>query len=51
LTIQGTEPLFFEFLEEHYVLVLRKAIIEQLGTHGKLGTLFFQKETTTFVWW
>ncbi|PIY08785.1 MAG: chromosomal replication initiator protein DnaA [Flexibacter sp. CG_4_10_14_3_um_filter_32_15] len=36
LTIQVPSLYFYEFLEEHYVLVLRKAIIEQLGTHGKL---------------
>ncbi|WP_338764719.1 chromosomal replication initiator protein DnaA [Bernardetia sp. ABR2-2B] len=36
LTIQVPSRYFYEFLEEHYVLVLRKAIIEQLGTHGKL---------------
>ncbi|WP_291726209.1 chromosomal replication initiator protein DnaA [Bernardetia sp.] len=36
LTIQVPSLYFYEFLEEHYVLLLRKAIIEQLGTHGKL---------------
>ena len=36
LTIQVPSLYFYEFLEEHYVLVLRKAIIEQLGTNGKL---------------
>ena len=36
LTIQVPSLYFYEFLEEHYVLVLRKAIIEQLGTQGKL---------------
>lgn len=36
LTIQVPSLYFYEFLEEHYVLVLRKAIIEQLGTSGKL---------------
>lgn len=36
LTIQVPSLYFYEFLEEHYVLLLRKAIIEQLGTTGKL---------------
>ncbi len=36
LTIQVPSLYFYEFLEEHYVFVLRKAIIEQLGTQGKL---------------
>ena len=36
LTIQVPSLYFYEFLEEHYVLLLRKAIIEQLGTSGKL---------------
>ncbi len=36
LTIQVPSLYFYEFLEEHYVLVLRKAIIEELGKYGKL---------------
>ena len=36
LTIQVPSQFFYEWLEEHYVHVLRDAIIEQLGKDGKL---------------
>ncbi len=50
LTIQVPSLYFYEFLEEHYVLVLRKAIIEQLGTNGKLeySLLPEKKQTPLF---
>ena len=36
LTIQVPSQFFYEWLEEHYVHVLRKAINEQLGADGRL---------------
>ena len=36
LTIQVPSQFFYEWLEEHYVHVLRDAIVEQLGVDGKL---------------
>jgi len=36
LTIQVPSQFFYEWLEEHYVHVLRKAIDEQLGAEGRL---------------
>jgi chromosomal replication initiator protein len=36
LTIQVPSQFFYEWLEEHYVNILREAIDEQLGPEGKL---------------
>ena len=36
LTIQVPSQFFYEYLEEHYVHVLRQCILHQLGTEGKL---------------
>jgi chromosomal replication initiator protein len=36
LTIQVPSQFFYEWLEEHYVHVLRDAIVDQLGAEGKL---------------
>ncbi len=36
LTIEVPSPFFYEWLEEYYVEVLRKAIYQELGSHGKL---------------
>jgi chromosomal replication initiator protein len=36
LTIQVPSQFFYEWLEEHYVNVLRKAIVAELGPAGKL---------------
>ena len=36
LTIQVPSQFFYEWLEEHYVTVLRKAIHQELGATGKL---------------
>ncbi len=36
LTIQVPSQFFYEWLEEHYVHVLRDVIVEQLGEEGKL---------------
>ncbi len=36
LTIQVPSQFFYEWLEEHYVEVLKKAIINELGESGKL---------------
>jgi chromosomal replication initiator protein len=36
LTIQVPSQFFYEWLEEHYVHVLKKAIINELGSAGKL---------------
>ena len=36
LTIQVPSQFFYEWLEEHYVHVLRDAIVGQLGEEGKL---------------
>lgn len=36
LTIQVPSQFFYEWLEEHYVDILKKAIVTELGTAGKL---------------
>jgi chromosomal replication initiator protein len=36
LTIQVPSHFFYEWLEEHYILLLRKVIKKELGTEGKL---------------
>ena len=36
LTIQVPSQFFYEYLEEHYVHVLRQCILHQLGSEGKL---------------
>jgi len=36
LTIEVPTPFFYEWLEEHYIYVLRKAINTELGANGKL---------------
>nr|WP_044237924.1 chromosomal replication initiator protein DnaA [Flexithrix dorotheae] len=36
LTIEVPTPFFYEWLEEHYVYVLKKAIDAELGPNGKL---------------
>lgn len=36
LTIQVPSQFFYEWLEEHYVQVLKKAIVSELGTSAKL---------------
>ena len=41
LTIQVPSQFFYEWLEEHYVHVLRKAIDEQLGSEGRLEYQIF----------
>ena len=36
LTIQVPSQFFYEWLEEHYITLLRKTIKKELGTEGKL---------------
>jgi chromosomal replication initiator protein len=36
LTIEVPSPFFYEWLEEHYVFILKKAILAELGPKGKL---------------
>ena len=36
LTIEVPSPFFYEWLEEHYVRILKKAILAELGPQGKL---------------
>ena len=36
LTIQVPSPFFYEYLEEHYVQILKKAIVKELGEHARL---------------
>ena len=36
LTIQVPSQFFYEWLEEHYVKILREVINDQLGPEGKL---------------
>jgi len=36
LTIQVPSQFFYEWLEEHYIVLLKKTIKKQLGTEGKL---------------
>lgn len=36
LTIQVPSQFFYEWLEEHYLLLLRQVISQELGPHGKL---------------
>jgi chromosomal replication initiator protein len=36
LTIQVPSPFFYEWLEEHFVHVLKKAILSELGPNGRL---------------
>ena len=36
LTIQVPSQFFYEWLEEHYIMLLRKTIKKELGTEGKL---------------
>jgi chromosomal replication initiator protein len=36
LTIQVPSQFFYEWLEEHYVQVLKKAIVQELGSSGRL---------------
>ncbi|MFN7793556.1 MAG: DnaA N-terminal domain-containing protein, partial [Cyclobacteriaceae bacterium] len=36
LTIQVPSQFFYEWLEEHYVPVLKKAVHQVLGTNGRL---------------
>ena len=36
LTIQVPSQFFYEWLEEHYISLLRKTIKKELGTEGKL---------------
>ncbi|MFN3403682.1 MAG: chromosomal replication initiator protein DnaA [Cytophagaceae bacterium] len=46
LTIQVPSQFFYEWLEEHYVHVLRKAIDIELGPEGRLEyTLMVEKDT------
>ena len=36
LTIEVPSQFFYEWLEEHYITLLRKTIRQQLGTEGRL---------------
>lgn len=36
LTIQVPSPFFYEYLEEHYVHILKKAIVKELGNSARL---------------
>ncbi|MEQ8359110.1 MAG: chromosomal replication initiator protein DnaA [Cytophagales bacterium] len=36
LTIQVPSPFFYEYLEEHYVQILKKAIVKELGDNARL---------------
>ena len=36
LTIQVPSPFYFEWLEEHYIDLLRKTIKKELGANGQL---------------
>lgn len=36
LTIQVPSPFFYEYLEEHYVQILKKAIVKELGSNARL---------------
>lgn len=36
LTIQVPSPFFYEYLEEHYVQILKRAIVKELGANARL---------------
>lgn len=45
LTIQVPSRFFYEWLEEHYVGILRIAIDKELGTHGRLEYIIDQDKS------
>lgn len=47
LTIQVPSHFFYEWLEEHYVTILRKVIKKELGTEGKLEYNIVMEQNTS----
>ncbi|MEO9256823.1 MAG: chromosomal replication initiator protein DnaA [Crocinitomicaceae bacterium] len=47
LTIQVPSHFFYEWLEEHYITLLRKVIKKELGTEGKLEYSIVMENNTT----